>query len=85
MITPAKIDEAVMEALGTEAYPIRRLHQKLGMAHTRATIRRSLCRLEDVGLVVRVEPPREKKLGRPRAVREGNRNGPMPRVFWRRA
>lgn len=84
MITPAKIDEAVMEALGTEAYPIRKLHQKLGMAHTRATVLRSLKRLQDVGLVVREEAPKEKKLGRPRATGEGNRNGPEPTVFWRR-
>jgi len=51
MITPAQIDETVLVALGTEAYPIRRLHQKLG---------------------------------RPRVARGGNRNGPEPRVFWRR-
>jgi predicted transcriptional regulator len=72
MITPAQIDETVLVALGTEAYPIRRLHQKLGMAHTRATVLRSLKRLQDVGLVVREEAQKEKKLGR-------------PRVFWRRA
>lgn len=83
MITPAKIDETVLDALGTEAYPIRRLHQKLGMAHTRATIRRSLGRLQKMGLVVREEIQREKKPGRPRAASGGNRNGPEPRVFWR--
>jgi len=85
MITPAQIDETVLKALGKEAYTIRRLHQKLGMAHTRATVLRSLKRLQDVGLVIRDENPREKKPGRPRTTEEGNRNGPEPRVFWRRA
>ena len=79
----AKIDAAVLAALGQDGVSFRVLMKRLKMAHSATTIRRSLGRLIEDGKVEKFTRIIPKKVGRPKmSIHKGH--GPEPTVFWRR-
>lgn len=79
----AKIDAAVLAALGQDGVSFRVLMKRLKMAHSATTIRRSLGRLQDGAKVENFVRIRPKRVGRPKMSTYKGR-GPEPTVFWRR-
>ena len=79
----AKIDAAVLDTLGQDGISFRVLMERLRMAHSATTIKRSLRRLQDGARVEKFTRIIPKKVGRPeRSSYKGH--GPEPTVFWRR-
>ena len=79
----AKIDAAVLAALGQDGISFRVLMERLKMAHSATTIKRSLRRLQDGAKVENFVRIRPKRVGRP-AISPYKGHGPEPTVFWRR-
>ena len=79
----AKIDAAVLASLGQDGVSFRVLMERLKMAHSATTIKRSLGRLQDGAKVEKFTRIIPKKVGRPKmSTYKGH--GPEPTVFWRR-
>ena len=79
----AKIDAAVLAALGQDGISFRVIMERLKMAHSATTIKRSLGRLQDGAKVEKFTRIIPKKVGRPKmSIYKGH--GPEPTVFWRR-
>lgn len=82
-VESAKIDAAVLSALGQGKIPFRVIMKRLEMGHSATTVKRSLGRLMAQGKVAREHERPEKKRGR-RPVCSYKGHGPEPTVFWRR-
>lgn len=78
-----KIDAAVLAAIGRDSISFRVLMERLKMAHSATTIKRSLGRLQDGAKVENFVRIRPKRMGRP-AISPYKGHGPEPTVFWRR-
>ena len=78
-----KIYAAVLAALGQDGISFRVIMERLKMAHSATTIKRSLGRLQDGAKVEKFTRIIPKKVGRPEmSTYKGH--GPEPTVFWRR-
>ena len=77
-----KIDAAVLAAIGRDSISFRTLMERLKMAHSATTIKRSLGRLQDGAKVENFVRIRPKRVGRP-AISPYKGHGPEPTVFWR--
>ena len=78
-----KIDAAVLAAIGQDSISFRVLMERLKMAHSATTIKRSLGRLQGEAKVENFVRIRPKRVGRP-AISPYKGHGPEPTVFWRR-